>query len=562
MLGCLLLCAWLTTPARALPVIDSREADFVDLSRLAQYSVQPRDASWEQVLAGEFNGARVDTPPLLVSGQALWLRFRVDNSALGRPVRWALYHQSAHLDQFDLWTRDSGGDWRGRSVSSKVPFTQRSIAYRKLTLGHETPAGGATEVIVRFAYEGNEGLIAAAYLREWTAFHEHLLEEQLLHGLYFGILLSLMFLALLIGLVLRDSALLYYALFLFCTGALWALHNGFAYQYLWPDGPGAIKSLYRFAFLVFAISALQLTKAFLRTREFMPLAHWLLTAIQMVALVGILGRLLGEFRLFRGLAMLSMVVLVLLPVAAWVAHRRGVERVLWFAVSWVIYGAGVAFAIPAIHQGWMTSMSAQYLLQVISLVQALVLSLAMAQRLLHLDRDRLRALEMAHQDPLTGLGNRRLLVQEYDAMRLRFHRDGTPVYLILFDIDHFKAINDRHGHDAGDMVIAGLATLLRRFSRGGDVCVRLGGEEFALLLNADNDAVPWQIAERIRTQFAAHPTRYGDGEVIEHTLSAGIARVMAGDEEQGFRAMLALADDALYQAKASGRNCTLFARNL
>ncbi|MCK9563194.1 MAG: GGDEF domain-containing protein, partial [Bacteroidales bacterium] len=162
---------------------------------------------------------------------------------------------------------------------------------------------------------------------------------------------------------------------------------------------------------------------------------------------------------------------------------------------------------------------------------------------------------------LTGLGNRRLLVQEYDTMRQRFHRDGMPVYLILFDIDHFKVINDRHGHDAGDLVIAELATLLRRFSRASDVSVRFGGEEFALLLNADNDAVPWQIAERIRTQFAAHPTRYGDNEVIAHTLSAGIARVRMDEAEQGFRTMLANADDALYQAKASGRNCTLFARS-
>jgi diguanylate cyclase (GGDEF)-like protein len=178
---------------------------------------------------------------------------------------------------------------------------------------------------------------------------------------------------------------------------------------------------------------------------------------------------------------------------------------------------------------------------------------------LHLDRDRLRAIELAHQDPLTGLGNRRLLIQEHETMRLRFHRDGVPVYLILLDVDHFKTINDRFGHDAGDQVICELASLLRRVSRGDDVAVRLGGEEFALLLCADSDSVAWHIAERIRTLFANTPSRYGADQVIPHTLSAGVARVMSQGRELGYREMVALADEALYRAKAAGRNRTLFA---
>ena len=91
------------------------------------------------------------------------------------------------------------------------------------------------------------------------------------------------------------------------------------------------------------------------------------------------------------------------------------------------------------------------------------------------------------------------------------------------------------------------------------MAVRLGGEEFALLLCADSDSVAWHIAERIRTLFASKPSHYGSDQVIPHTLSAGVARVMAPGSELGYRDMVALADEALYRAKAAGRNRTLFA---
>lgn len=548
-----------TSALAAQPAIDSGSLTHVDLGAVAEFSVQPYAATFDE--AEHFSFQTLGHRSTLDSqGNALWLRFSLVNQDGVKPVRWVLHHQSSQLDEMTMWTREGGGEWHQSSVSDREPFHLRTIAYRKPALDHVTPPGTTTEVLVRLALHTDGQLATTTHLWEWTRFDAYVQLELLLNGVYYGVMFTLIFLSLLFAVALRDDSFLYYSVFVFATALLWGVHSGLAHQYLWPSQVWLHNESYHQAFLLFAISALQLAKSFLRTKRHLKVLHWALTLAQVIALLGIFSRLAGfhwpPISLYN---FFNMVVLSMLPLAAWVAYRRGAERVMWFALGWVIYALGLALASILSSPQWFASVITYNYFQVVSLIQALVLSLAMAERLLHLDRDRQKAIELAHQDPLTGLGNRRLLVQQYDAMRHRFHQDGMPVYLILFDIDHFKIINDRYGHDAGDLVIAELAALLRRFSRASDVCVRLGGEEFALLLNADNDAVPWQIAERIRTQFAARPTHYGD-EVIAHTLSAGIARMMTEEAEQGFRVMLASADEALYQAKASGRNCTLFAR--
>lgn len=160
---------------------------------------------------------------------------------------------------------------------------------------------------------------------------------------------------------------------------------------------------------------------------------------------------------------------------------------------------------------------------------------------------------LSRTDPLTGLLNRRsweaMLAEEY----ARCRRSGRTSTLMMFDIDHFKQVNDTHGHQAGDMVLQHTATLLSNKLRTTDKAGRYGGEEFALLLT-DTDAVQaCQLADRLCTALAARPARL-DGKPITITISAGIAQLTAdlGDAQAWVKA----ADDALYQAKSAGRNTT------
>lgn len=159
--------------------------------------------------------------------------------------------------------------------------------------------------------------------------------------------------------------------------------------------------------------------------------------------------------------------------------------------------------------------------------------------------DRIGRLDRANAtDPLTGLQNRRGL----DAILARWQEDARGFAVIMLDIDHFKRINDGHGHDAGDEVIRTMALLMRDASRSSDVLCRSGGEEFLILLPDTGLEDATAIAERLRQRTEAQAF----GEVGQVTLSAGVA-VSAGSDGD---APLALkrADAAMYQAKRQGRN--------
>lgn len=158
----------------------------------------------------------------------------------------------------------------------------------------------------------------------------------------------------------------------------------------------------------------------------------------------------------------------------------------------------------------------------------------------------------ARTDPGTGLPNRRA----FDAALARHlahgRRTGSTFCLVLLDLDHFKAINDRHGHGAGDWVLRAVADLLERTFRKGDLVARLGGEEFAVLLPATDTAAACRAAETCRAAVASHAFRREDF-LLPLTVSLGVASVQSGDDPGS---LLDRADQAMYAAKRAGRNCT------
>jgi two-component system cell cycle response regulator len=150
-------------------------------------------------------------------------------------------------------------------------------------------------------------------------------------------------------------------------------------------------------------------------------------------------------------------------------------------------------------------------------------------------------------DSLTGLCNRRHLLVGARSMVTDARATGDPLSLLLLDMDHFKAINDHHGHLAGDHVLMRLADDIRSSLRPGDIGGRLGGEEFAVLLPQTSLASAGEVAETIRQRLEAP----ADDVAISATVSIGIAELWPGEDVDD---LLRRADRALYQAKAEGRN--------
>jgi diguanylate cyclase (GGDEF)-like protein/PAS domain S-box-containing protein len=155
-------------------------------------------------------------------------------------------------------------------------------------------------------------------------------------------------------------------------------------------------------------------------------------------------------------------------------------------------------------------------------------------------------------DHLTGVANRRAFFEAAELELTRNRRTPRPTALILFDADHFKRINDRHGHLGGDAVLRQLGALLVSTFRQVDVVARVGGEEFAVLLPSSTLAGAAAVAERLRALVAGEAVEFG-GERIGCTVSAGVAAAVE-DEPLDLDTLIKRADQALHAAKAGGRN--------
>ena len=161
--------------------------------------------------------------------------------------------------------------------------------------------------------------------------------------------------------------------------------------------------------------------------------------------------------------------------------------------------------------------------------------------------------ELANRDALTGLHNRRFFDSELTAA-LGAQSDQDTLCLLIIDIDHFKQINDQFGHPAGDDVLARLAGILTSHCRSRDVVCRYGGEEFAILMPGISITRAIERAERIRQAFASMSVSF-DGQQVKVSLSTGIAAYPA--HAPAAEQLIKRADQALYQAKAAGRNRVL-----
>ena len=154
-------------------------------------------------------------------------------------------------------------------------------------------------------------------------------------------------------------------------------------------------------------------------------------------------------------------------------------------------------------------------------------------------------------DGLTGLYNKRFFLEAIEAEVARARRYRRELSLLMFDIDHFKRVNDSFGHLAGDQILKDLGKLVVTRARREEIVARYGGEEFAILVPETGREGATELAEQLRAKVEGHEFSF-EGEVIPMTISIGVAALT--EEDWDPTAFVKAADEALYRAKAAGRN--------
>lgn len=493
-------------------------------------------------------GWRAQPPRLVKATGSRWWRVRiVDPLAARDPGAWILSLSEVFDNRIVAYLPP---DYTPRVLRLHDPrLVQRGSRQRlALRLPVEARTGWIYLEVdwVRWISIGVRALPEAAYLAE---------DLDRVRMLYttLGAMLSLSLVGGLFALAMRRNVLVWFSVWVFCA-AIYHLSMSGELARVLPGLSGLVSPI-----KVAHVSVhLGLLAAYLFVYRFLSVPqHFPRAARFYRGLLGCIGLLFLPMRIDALAPATAMVVNALLLVIAALAlglatarARRGDPQGWFFLLGW-----GVATVVSVLRAFHYLSLAGtppwlELLHPAADAFAALVLILAVARAARYAEREMHLARRHARTDPLTGLANRAELDSRLPECLTRQQGLDRPVSVLFCDLDHFKSINDRFGHEVGDLCLIAAAAVLRRSVRTDDLLVRYGGEEFVLVL----EGTPLEQAARIGEKIRAEVQRGGRhvaGHEVGLTISMGIAQWRPGESAEE---LLRRADELLYRAKAEGRN--------
>lgn len=296
--------------------------------------------------------------------------------------------------------------------------------------------------------------------------------------------------------------------------------------------------------------------AIFETRKFYPKEHRALQGVLVLLVASFLYGLVditGALKPATGLASLMMVVTFSVSISLLRKRNPLAKFFLIGHTFFIIFnGFAVMYYMGFVKPNYINSHG----VGIGIVLEALTLAFIISYRIKILEDIRSKQDELKKQastDPLTQLYNRRYFIAEGRYMVKKANANETSLSVLTIDIDHFKAVNDNHGHNVGDLVLIGVAGVFQRFSRDKDLIARFGGEEFVILLPEAGYTEALECAERIREGVEKHSFKVNDGLTLQVRVSIGVTYVDVKTLEP-LESAIDRADKALYQAKSLGRN--------
>ena len=498
---------------------------------------------------GAFKASAAAVPNLGNHAPPLWMHLVLENDQLAtQPYR--LFVAEGWTDRVDGWLVTPDGrttHWRAGDARSPARYLRPGLGF---AFDAQLPPG-RNELFVRADSIDS----AALALRAIPLGRADALEGPAQHwlGLVHGFLVALVVVYGLLWLALRERSLFRYVIYVGSYLYMHFAYSGIAAQVAWPESPPIARFAILAGMTLFSSAGLWFARDFLHLQQWAPRTDKALAWLVRVAMVAmaaciVLDQPSAAVAMAFPYIMLFTVLMVVLGVAG-VRHRCEQGRI--FLVASLVSMVGAFVTTLAVMGKLPFSNLTFRAVEVGVMMEASIWALALGLRLRRDREDRVHALQLAEHDPLTALCNRRGFMERAKPVRAAAQSEQRPLSVVLLDIDHFKSINDRHGHDAGDRTLVAVASRLRTLSRPGDVLARWGGEEFVVLLPDTPHAAALVFAERLRASLADMAVAVADGSIVHITASLGVAESAPGIDLEG---ILREADAALYFAKQAGRN--------
>jgi diguanylate cyclase (GGDEF)-like protein len=510
------------------------------------------DASVEDVTSGRLDGefTTFDYRAVRSRGEPFWLRL-VPKAGTDAPVDAALAVRKGR--QFDLRAHDSGARAGQRLIAAAVLPEYRGEVTALYALPVSRSPGDPVYLRVDAYGVGAERLDFSLPSLE-SALSRGRTQTRMVAAA-FGALLAMSLTALLICTVMPASILVWYASLFFLQALYIAFISGQGFD--WPLLGAAVplgSHAWNLPAALSGAAACLFVRKFTDMRRYSPRNYvvfgWLAIVFVVLALSNFVrmpatspfitaaGNLI-----FLGTAVYTLVV-------AFLAWRRGSRPAGWFLLAWGLLEVMTIWTAAKSIVGAGESLLF-YGLPLSMVAASILVALGIADRLREQRAALSDAERRAQTDPLTGVLNRRSLIERLDAACARAQARGLPVALLFIDLDHFKSINDTRGHLAGDACLRAVIGPIQKELRKSDVIGRYGGEEFVVILSSADAHAAETIAQRIRERVEGLAIE-GFGEPIRFTCSIGVAASDSlkvwGDE------LVASADAAVYVAKGAGRN--------
>ena len=540
-----LLLTCLSTTGSAAETFSLPAAERIHVEEFSPHVELLEDAdgklSIDEVSRAKFIRATLATANVGFTESVWWARVALENNTAAQ--RQVFLRQTYPLiDYLDVYEQTDSG-WREHKAGDRRPFAARDIAHRDLVFPLTVPANGERVVYLRYQSQGPIDISLSLYSAPELL--ESLSREQLAYGIYYGCVVMLLVWSSLVFIAVRDKAFLAYFAYVATFGLYMLIHNGLAYQYLWPESPRWGNTSLIALLNIALLAALQFSRMILRAKDFTPRLDLAARCLQGIALASLLATpFIPYARLIAPVTLLILVSVLFMLLLGAVNLVLGSRPARFYVIAWGSFlGGSVVFLLKTFgvlphtfftQNGW----------QIGSLLEMILLSMTLSTRMV----------ELQHQnrtDSLTLLGNRRRFDDTLPSQFALAREQQKPLSLLVLDIDHFKNYNDRHGHSRGDQAIRAVANALRRFARKPLVACRYGGEEFAVILPGIDAAAAAVLAERLRR--GVEESLHGDLAITISVGYASLSKAPFASAEQFFEA----ADAALYAAKQQGRNCVV-----
>ena len=457
-------------------------------------------------------------------------------------------HQLISIQAYQKSTDPSADAEKISDIALYNSFKERPVSHHRFIFQTTIAANTTNEYFIK--YNSDKAGYVFPDLRIWSPDNLRVaqsIETSLTAFLLGGLFLMSLF-TLVAGITTKSWLFYSYSIYAFAKLVAWGTILGYTHQFILQDNFHWSYMSISGAFVIFA--GLFFARVFLQTRKYTKRLDIVLLIMMGNAAILFISAIFKITAVSILSITLALLLYPVLPIIGLVRWRQGSKEALVYTFAWVFLATGLVLQAMRDLGHIEHNFFNYYWPPVCSFLEILVAMIAVGVRINSFRSEKEKAEKEAQTDALTGANSRRHFLAQAESLFGKSKNRSHPFSLMMFDIDHFKMINDQYGHAAGDRVLQQFSHFIMSQIREEDIFGRLGGEEFALVVsNPDKDAIH-KMGNRLRQDIHKLSVEFNQ-QTINFTVSIGVAHI---EDEQHLDELLHKADKALYRAKETGRN--------